>query len=297
MIVSLLIMVSALFSEDQAYTSSLELIIKTFLNSVHHFEYETRDILSVSKPIWLSKGNFLSLLNLPRQIKRYGNIRLYWDGNKERCIQYVKPYLSKTQHTATFYEKKLQRVYKLQTIDLLLNNFIKTNKHDQTFATNYEHMKVYERYNSNERYKTIDIVKKKIENLQPISCMIFYDINSDIFRTYVCVKEQSGKKDVHLYKIQFNDDIGEHINGHWKCPISINNNPGNSSTMSNNSINNESYDFGLLIPYIYDKEVGEGMYSCITKQWKTRNKNNRYRFPRLLKKLFHLFLCEHTNKI
>ena len=46
------------------------------------------------KPEWLSKSNFLSLLNLPEIMKRYGPLRLYWEGTMigEKAIQEFKPY-------------------------------------------------------------------------------------------------------------------------------------------------------------------------------------------------------------
>ena len=44
------------------------------------------------KPIWISKSNYLSLLNLPEQMKEFGPLRLYWEGGwkGEGIIQELK---------------------------------------------------------------------------------------------------------------------------------------------------------------------------------------------------------------
>ena len=44
------------------------------------------------KPIWISKSNFMSLLNLPKQMKQFGPLRLYWEGGwkGEGIIQEIK---------------------------------------------------------------------------------------------------------------------------------------------------------------------------------------------------------------
>ena len=44
------------------------------------------------KPIWITKSNYLSLLNLPDQMKEFGPLRLYWEGGwkGEGIIQELK---------------------------------------------------------------------------------------------------------------------------------------------------------------------------------------------------------------
>ena len=66
--------------------------IKCFLQSVHYFEqYSNIFKTDITSYVWFSRGNFLSLLDLPDQIKQFGGVRLYWEGTSERYIQYVKP--------------------------------------------------------------------------------------------------------------------------------------------------------------------------------------------------------------
>ena len=45
-----------------------------------------------NKPIWISRSNLLSLLNLPEQMRFFGPLRLYWEGGwkGEGIIQEIK---------------------------------------------------------------------------------------------------------------------------------------------------------------------------------------------------------------
>mmetsp|Transcript_32498 Transcript_32498/g.70382 ORF Transcript_32498/g.70382 Transcript_32498/m.70382 type:complete len:115 (+) Transcript_32498:2-346(+) len=73
------------------YVSHIDIdeYIKLFLNSVHEFD----DIPNpdTTKRVILDASNYLSLLNLPDQIMRHGPLHLYWEGNRERYIQVLKP--------------------------------------------------------------------------------------------------------------------------------------------------------------------------------------------------------------
>lgn len=41
------------------------------------------------KQFFENKANYYCLLNLPEQIKRFGSLRWYWDGNKEHSSKYL----------------------------------------------------------------------------------------------------------------------------------------------------------------------------------------------------------------
>ena len=52
--------------------------IKIFLSCVENFDvYRTRR----EKPLWASSYNFVSLLNLPSLMRRYGSLRMLWEGD------------------------------------------------------------------------------------------------------------------------------------------------------------------------------------------------------------------------
>ena len=70
----------------------LELHIKLFLcwSQKYCLEFQKK---KVNKTFTATKGNFLSLMNLPRQMRKFGPMRRYWDGDYEKFISYVKEIL------------------------------------------------------------------------------------------------------------------------------------------------------------------------------------------------------------
>ena len=72
-VITLHIMLCMLFSENDYEYVALDNTIKIFLTIIHKFKRNTF-LLNGKKPIWLQKPNFISLLNLPDQIKKFGNI-------------------------------------------------------------------------------------------------------------------------------------------------------------------------------------------------------------------------------
>ena len=111
------VMLSAVMNpRTSSDADKIDCYIKLFLSCTH------RAILLItgSNEWWSKKGNFLSLLNIPRQIKRYGPTRLYWESVCERFIQMVKPYLLvNMRKTTTYFQSKLTLIHKMNTVDLM----------------------------------------------------------------------------------------------------------------------------------------------------------------------------------
>ena len=79
---ALFVCISLLMSKAATPTNTLLLHIKVFLTCCYRFG------VSIGNQFMANKGNYFCLLNLPDQIKRFGSIRLYWDGNKEHSSEY-----------------------------------------------------------------------------------------------------------------------------------------------------------------------------------------------------------------
>ena len=69
------------------------------------------------KPCWVSKSNFLSLLNLPKQMRLYGPMRRYWEGGYrgEGLIQDLKP-LIKNGLCLNWQVNTLKKFYNLRAL-------------------------------------------------------------------------------------------------------------------------------------------------------------------------------------
>ena len=66
--------------------STIDNYIKCFLRGIEHFE-DYRNIFALNAPLmWYLCSNFLSLLNLPNQIKQFGSVKFYQEGLCERHI-------------------------------------------------------------------------------------------------------------------------------------------------------------------------------------------------------------------
>ena len=102
----------------QAYSSNeISNYIKCFLQSVDLFE-EYSDVISTGpNNVWFSRGNFLSLLNLPDQIEKFGSVRLYWEGCCERHIQYVKPLMKNMRNSTSYLQIKFHQLQQYNMLE------------------------------------------------------------------------------------------------------------------------------------------------------------------------------------
>ena len=126
--------------------------IKLFLSAVHNFERLTYVAERKRPYVWYSKGNFLSLLNLPDQIREFGSVRNYWEGSRERYIQLVKPFMKNNRDTDTYLHLQMKHV--------LSSTMLKNIMTEVSQSSN----KKYSRYNNIRRYKNTQEVVDCINN-------------------------------------------------------------------------------------------------------------------------------------
>ncbi len=86
----------------------------------HQFCKATQDEAII--PFLPSKGNYVTLLNLPEQIARFGPLQDYWDGSQEHSIQLVKQNLVNMHWTQTFMSCKLTEVHQSNVLDWTMHN-------------------------------------------------------------------------------------------------------------------------------------------------------------------------------
>ena len=133
------------------------------------FEYNENE------PMWWSKSNFISLLNLPDQINFFGPLRFYWDGSRERFIQSVKPWLQHMRQSDSYLVCKLESIHK----DIALNYLM----------TNEERQKVkYTRFLNVRIYKDFLSLQGKFESNEPISVGLRND-NSQDCQVFCCFRK------------------------------------------------------------------------------------------------------------
>ena len=265
-VITLHIMLCMLFSENDYEYIALDNIIKIFLTITHKFERNTF-LMDGKKPIWLQKPNFISLLNLPDQIKKFGNIRLFWDGNKERCIQTVKPYLKRARLDSSFLKRKLEYLYRKQTIDFMLEEYLLLNNNDNLEYI-YEDKK-YERYDSFKTYQSKSVIEEALLHNKALSVIIIKDMMTKMHKVFICLCTNIQSKDITLILVMFHDDYKNTLGLHsYSIQIDIEKNwekKDNCQTMVK-----EIFDYGILVPCpecIIRKEINR--FFCATKKWGT----------------------------
>ena len=145
-------LISRLMTRAEVNTVDIDLYLKIFLRFFHNFE----DISEVGGQsyLWTRRGNFLSLLNLPKQIEQFGHIANYWEGINERHIQVIKPFIQRMRTTSSFLTTKMTHMYNQKAINEMYNVIKDSNK------APFQNVRTY---------KNIQEVETRILNGDPIS--------------------------------------------------------------------------------------------------------------------------------
>jgi len=103
-------MLYLLMSREKELKEELDRHVKIFLSCCHRFskEYYHHNFVE----FWCTKGNFLSLLNLPDQIEYFGNLFLYWEGIFEAAIQPAKKELRHVRKNPTSLLPAMRKLHK-----------------------------------------------------------------------------------------------------------------------------------------------------------------------------------------
>ena len=273
MIQALLCFVSRVMCNERMSRDIILDYIKCFLSLCDLFE-STAYIMHENDAMWFAKGNFLSLLNLPDQIHKFGNLRLYWEGSRERSIQQIKPYLINMRQTSSYFKTKLTHMYVSQVLDSIDTDLYNHFKDEYGQVNDNQ----YNRYSSFKIYTQADDIKGMIE-LGKVLSVVYMSLNKKDFKFYVC--QYSNKpRTCLLHQISFLDDDGFNKMGLWYAPIEIAvANIGNELTQV--EIDNMAEVYGLLYPCISKNFHFKKCYSTICHNWTYRNKHNVLCLPDL----------------
>ncbi len=108
------VMMSNLLGVQEKSITQMDLSIWMFLTATHYF-FEIYSQEKSKSDFWI-KGNFASLLNLPKQVEKIGPLRLYWDGNNERFVQISKNSIENLRKTESYLSSKMTTMHKLNMI-------------------------------------------------------------------------------------------------------------------------------------------------------------------------------------
>ncbi|KAL7573340.1 hypothetical protein ACA910_011703 [Epithemia clementina (nom. ined.)] len=120
--------------EDAIKTEEIDFWVKRFLScyaKVDQGLQSSED--SHEKPSWVTSYNFMSLLNLPDAVRRFGPLRNIWEGGTqgEGFFRYVKREMSMGLQN-NWQKRLLTRIYKLKSLAMLLS--VDIGMEEDTFA-------------------------------------------------------------------------------------------------------------------------------------------------------------------
>ena len=277
---SLLCLITRLMSNKLFDSKLLLNYTKVFLSSCDMFENKAY-LMNGDDTMWYSKGNFLSLLNLPCQVAKFGNVRMYWEGTRERSIQQIKPFLINIRHTSSYFKTKLTYMYVNETLDTINKEIIAS----ATTSHTYDSSTHYEKYSSFKIYGVHENVADLIASGKVISAL-YISLNESEHKFYICKRTDSPRTCV-LFQILFNDKEGFNKCGMWYAPISLAVFPVRES-WSQPDIDAMADDYVILCPCISANDSFRLSYAVISRSWKYRNKHNDLSLPLLSQTLFEL---------
>ena len=264
---TLLAMLSRLMTDDYIDPENLEDYIKLFLSACHGYEkaigFPKDQNNALMNPNWYKKGNFVSLLNLPNQIKLYGPVRLHWEGVKERYIHQIKPILTNIRPTTSYLKTKMEEMHRRQNFDVMTgtNEINKTVKKFQV-----------KRNDDIKQYYSFFSVKEKMINYECIAGVMF---KGDIHNIYILISES---KNVALHPLQIKEEnISYRLNVCYFHDIELRSSP--STIIPKYKLRDENiYDYLIMVPYHHGEIDRDNGFAFITKSWKILNQNMTFEY-------------------
>ena len=259
MIQSCLCMVSHIMSKYNKASKPIMEYTKLFLSCVDKFEAKVYVVTSI-KPIWRTRGNFLSLLNLPLQQDYFGTVRNFWEGERERYIQHIKPLLSQLRHSTSFLVTKLERLYQDIALDYVLESIPNSVNAQLSGPT-------YERNNDFLVYKDLDTLNQLILRNEPISGIVIGCDTRSEQNHRPCVVVKNNEDSLTCHYIVFNDRTGYKKCAHYYMKLNqfISNDDNSLLYRNKLHLNRDTHHFILLIPNLEKGHSSD--YTVLSDEW------------------------------
>ena len=224
-----------------------------FLGTCHYYEkdigFEINRRGTKCYPFWYSKSNFVSLLNLTKQIELYGPVRLHWEGLKEKFIQKVKPLLKNKRTRVSYLVTKLQKMYRQNNLDVIIEKYV------PSLSTT-----TYERISCFQRFKNLNNALSSLENFESLSGVVMKHNKNRIY----IVHEHKDK--IQLHRIVF-DTRNRFIKSNlWYYTIDLKAKPNYIFT-DYKLVLEETQDHVMIIPHKPGDKTVQNGYTVISKNW------------------------------
>jgi len=284
-LVSSFVMISLVMSPDDVPPDVIDHHVKIFLQKCYCFG--DTDSKQDRTHFWENKPNFWCLLNLRDQIELFGSVRNYWEGDRERDIQKVKPTIKRMRKKGSYFLKVMKKIQILEILDILYlqhqhSNLIKDeldvqsseeSRSDWFYVQNTE-----ERHNIYTYTDSSSIINDMTEMQPFVGYLEVLDHQLRLPKLYVLI----GTKKTNVKKVEIVfSSVG--VEGHYsfslwheKCGIA-------RAILENTSIDElkKSRDHTcIFLPTSVTSEKG-AQYSVVCDDWKVRHQGGIFALPQL----------------
>ena len=264
------IMISHLMREDEIPIDFIDDAIKVFLTSWDDLENAIGSLISNS--MW-SKGNHLSLMNLPSQIRIFGNLRWIWDGEKEKAIQRSKKLHKQLRHTLSYFVGKMNLHIQQKSIDIIQAHLIEAGDLPNGQQDSEQKKKSFQRY-------PVGKIEEIISNGLVLSCVVIQEAE-----TYSVYAIESFRRDglESLRRIDVNYQIGSVTSlGLLYTGFSLSN---DVIEIQSDQLKEKAKPC-LLLPFATIDQNFSGQFTLITDDWKILNVDGTIGYPKFIEDLF-----------
>ena len=177
--------------------------IKSFLSDLNNLDKsinaKTSDkVIQRRKPIWLSKYNFQSLMNLPTTMRKFGPLRNYWEGSMqgEGYLKLVKPKIDNLK-TKNWHVNAHTKLMEDRLLDRVLLDFTLKDGNDTSFLE-YNRMKYIRKdrqIKMMQSYKCVDDVYSLMNKGSPLS---FVQLKDNSYKIILKHGRQCDMVSIHM---------------------------------------------------------------------------------------------------
>ena len=137
-------------------------------NSLHHARKESESAM----PYWVTKYNYLSLLNLPETMYNYGPLINLWEGSNrgEGYLRYAKPMIINI-HSKNWQANAIKKLQSKKALDSVVEHHCLNCFDDVGIIDNYLASKGLREPKMFVEYRTVKELYNNIRRKLPISCV------------------------------------------------------------------------------------------------------------------------------
>ena len=264
----------------------LDLHIKLFLSWSEKYckIVENRELIDTFSSL---KGNFLSLLNIPDEMRLFGPLRRYWDGDYEKFVRSMKEVLPGGIHrqgSSTLVTKLLRFKERASLRNTALESFEYVASKDL-----FPQQEKYERHPRWKVYSSFETIKKIINRKGALSGVTL-NVSNHTDSYVALVYKVHGKKRISSYSssdrseqsvncclLHFEDNIGKWIAGSWYAPFKVITERAYESEVTKSIIQEQAGKCIVIVPKIDLNLVTNEKKTFLTlsDDWTVRNNKSK----------------------